>query len=90
MRIDIHKTPHEGDSDAFEAIVWDGDEIQFILKKKLSRTELHEGINKNCVANHAEALEKLKQFTLSEAKTLYNNKQYKKGDKYEGDFSPCW
>lgn len=90
MRIEIHKISHTGDYDAFEAVVWDGDELKFTLIKKLSRTELHEAINKNCVANDAEAIEKLKQFTLSEAKTLYNNKQYKKGDKYEGDFSPCW
>lgn len=90
MNIAVDEVPRKGDYYAFQAIVWHDGVLQFILTKKLTGTELAISLNRKCVKDQDDALVKLKHFTVSEAKKIYENQRYKVGDKFVGNYSPCW
>lgn len=90
MEIKTTKVPQKGDYYAFQAIVWHDGILQFTLTEKLTRTEFSIALNRECVKDLEDALQKLRDFTVSEAKRIYNNSTYKEGGEYTGNFSPCW
>lgn len=91
MKTKTEKLPTMGDYYAYqtEVSLEDGD-TKFFLVAKLSRTEMREAVNKECVKDEKEALETLKQFSIDEAVKIYTSKQFKNGDKFLEEFSPCW
>lgn len=90
MEIKTTKVPQKGDYYAFQALVWHDGKLQFTLTVKLTRTEYSIALNRNCIKDLDEALQKLKDFTISEAQKIYNDSRYKEGGEYTGTFSPCW
>jgi len=90
MKIDIEIVPKKGDYEAFKAVVWHDGQLQFTVIGKLTGTELASSIAKECVKTPKEAYEGLKQFTLQEAKRIFNSKDYKTGSNKEIFYSPCW
>jgi len=90
MELQVNIMPKKGDYEAFRVDVWSDGKLQFLLIEKISGTELATSIAKECVSDKNEALEKLKIFSVAEAKRIYSSNGYKLGEKIVNFYSPCW